>query len=290
MFKRASSCWARSTVAIAILFWMAAADAQNPPAAAPPPAAQGQPQPAATDYDALLAKAAKLYYSSANDGLAGFTCALHPDWHALFVSARPNEAVSPADDRIVLLNSVKITLHARMKGGSTMDWEQNPDPAKPLDQDSTTLLKDMHAATEQTLQGFLQFWTPFIDGSAIPQSSAGLDVTQTASGYILHSKSSDTEVTETIGNSLLLEHFDVIMSNATVKFAPSYQSSAKGLLVTGFQAQILQPGNPPEKAQEMRVGIEYKTVQGFPIPSQLNMQVIGTGIFNFAFDSCTVSK
>jgi hypothetical protein len=279
---------ARWVAVLIVVCAMATAYAQNPGAGAA--AGQTPAQTAAGEYDAMLARAAKLYYSSTKEGLSGFTCAVHPDWHALFESAQPGAAISSADERIALLNSVKITLHARMKGGSTMDWEPAADPSNTLDHDSTTLLTNMHQATEQTFQGFLQFWTPFVDGSAIPESSAGLDIAPAGNGFSLHSKQDGTEVTEILGSSLLLEHFDVDLNGSSVKFVPSYQSTAKGLLVTGFQAQIRQQGASPEQTQEMRVGIEYKTVEGLPIPAQLNMQVIGTGVFNFALDACAVSK
>jgi hypothetical protein len=276
----------------AVVGIMPAAYAQAPPAVTSPGVApkQAQPEPNNSENNAMLAKAARLYYSTSKEGLSGFNCAVHPDWHALFVSAQPGSAISPADERIVLLNSVKITLHAHMNGSSTLDWEPVQDPNKPADQDSTNLLKNMHQATEQNLQGVLPFWTVLVDGSAIPDSSEGLEIAPTSSGYKIHFKQGANEVTETLGGSLLLEHFDVNLNGSSIKLVPSYQSTEKGLLVTGFQAQLLAQGAPAEKTQEMRVGIEYKTIEGFPIPSQLNMQVIGTGVFNFSFDGCAVSK
>jgi hypothetical protein len=90
-------------------------------------------------------------------------------------------------------------------------------------------------------------------------------------------------------NQLTLTHFDVVMSQATVHFEPSYGPTDKGLLVNGFLAHILAAGAPPEQGQEMHVAIEYQDIQGFPIPAQLNMSVVGTGIFNFALDGCTAN-
>ncbi len=291
MYKFSLALTARLLAAGAVAGMMTAAHAQAPPAdTAPVALGQAQAQPANSENDAMLAKAAKLYYSSAREGLSGFTCAVHPDWHALFVSAQPGSAISPADERIVLLNSVKITFHARMKGGSTLDWDSAIDANKPPDQDSANLLKNMHLATEQNLQGVLPFWTVLVDGSALPDSAEGLEITPTESGYRIHFKQGANEVTETLGSSLLLEHFDVNLNGSSIKLVPSYQSTEKGLLVTGFQAKVQPQGAQPEKAQEMRVGLEYKTIEGFPIPSELSLQVIGAGVFNFSFDRCTVSK
>ncbi len=127
-----------------------AAGAQNPPPVPPPSVTaphQAQPNPD----NEWLEKTSALYYSSAKAGLTGFDCAIHPDWRALFMSSI-NGADVPADDpRVALLNTVKITVHARMKGGSTIEWVAESNPDKPLDQSSTDLLDAMHRSAEQTL-------------------------------------------------------------------------------------------------------------------------------------------
>lgn len=263
------------------------APAQNPSAgkgAASKPANASQAATKANDE--VLAKAGKLYYSTAKAGLDGFSCSVHPDWNALFVSANKGTASASNDPRIALLDSVRITLHAHLKGSSTLDWTP---PANP-NTDSAKLLDSMHQATDQTLQGFLQFWTPFVDGSAVPANTEGLEMTPTENGYKLHANQGGTEVTELMDSNLVLRHFDVSMSNATVKFVPTYQATEKGLLVEGFLAHILAAGAPPEQEQEMHVTILYQTLDGFPIPSRLMMEVVNTGIFNFTMDGCTVDR
>jgi hypothetical protein len=239
--------------------------------------------------DALLAKARTMYYSTAKAGLAGFDCAVHPDWHALFVSANPGTTISDSDSRVTLLNRVAITLHALLKGGSTLDW--TPPAGAPTDADSTALLTQMHQATEQTLaQGFMQFWTPFVDGSVVPVNSSGLTVTHASNTFTVHAASNEADLTEVFSNDLLLEKYDVIMGGASIKFEPTYKATAQGLLVGRFLAHIQQLGNPSAPIQEMHVGIEYQTIEGFPIPQQLNMEVVGTGIFNMSLDGCTVIR
>ena len=284
--------WLLETVASVCLMSSAFAHAQSASTSPAPTTGQAvaRARAATPENDALLARAAKLYYSSAKAGLSAFTCSVHPDWHGLFASANRGAEVAADDARVVVLNEVRITMHARMQGGSTLDWEPATDPGKAVDQDSAAMLKSMHEATEQTLQGFLQFWTPFVDGSAIPESSAGLEMAPVDGGYSMHAKTSDTEVTETMSSDLVLEHFDVKLNEASVKFAPSYQSTAKGLLVSGFLAYILAKGDPPEKTQEMHVAIEYQTVEEIPLPARLRMEVMGTGVFSFTFDGCTVDK
>jgi len=281
-------------LAVCLVTAFTQARAQNPPANPAPAAAPGQSsgksEPDAKANDEILAKAGKLYYSTTKAGLAGFDCAVHPDWRKIFLSAGKASAVAADDPRIVLLKPVKIALHARLNGSSSLDWAAPATPDKPLDQSSIDLLEQMHQATEQTLTGFLQFWTPFADGSAIPASAQGLEITKTENGYILNAEQGGTAVTEVLDKQLLLKQFKVVMKQATVDFAPAYKSTDKGLLVNSFVAHILPAGAPPEKAQEMRVEIGYQSVDGFPIPSELFMNVVNRGEFDFVLDGCTVSR
>jgi len=279
----------RPLAAVALVLLMATSihsQAQSPPSAPAHPAAQAKPPAKPNPNDEMLARAAKLYYSTGNDGLAGFDCAVHPDWRLLFLSADPGNPVTVGDPRIVLLDSVKMALHARMKGNSTLEWVP---PAAP-DKTSADLLEGMHGAMEQVLQGFLQFWVPFVDGSSVPSSSDGLDITKTDKGYKLHAKTSDTEVTEEFDNRLLLAQFNVAMSKATVSFSPTYEPTDKGLLVNAFLAHVLPAGAPASQTQEIRVGIEYQTIGGTPIPARLKMSVVHSGTFNFVFDGCNVNR
>ena len=300
-----SLAWAlrsRAVAAAALLaFSVLTAQAQAPaalPGQAPSQTTSETPgqlsdQPAAAasgSDDAWLAKTGKLYYSSAKAGLSGFDCAVHPDWRVLFRTASPGTAISDDDAHLALLNSVRINLHAHMQGGSTMDWSAAADPAKPLDDASTQMLTRMRDATEQTLEGFLQFWTPFIDGSVVPDSAAGLTITHSATLHTIHAEQSGVALTEIFSSDLLLEHFDVDMKNVSIKFQPAYAPTDQGLLVKSFQAHVQPAGAAPDQAQDMHVDIAYQTLDGFPIPAHLNMQVANSGTFSFVFDGCTVNR
>jgi len=264
---------------------------QSLPAPGPsssPQSTQPGAVPLSTD-DAWLQKTGSLYYSTAKAGLGGFDCAVHPDWRTLFSSVDAGTPVSSNDARILLLESVRINLHAHMQGGSTLDWSPGSGSGKPLDQDSSALLSKMRQATEQTLEGFLQFWTPFVDGSVVPQSAKGLTITHDGSLHRIHAEESDTALTETFSSDVL-EHFDVNMNGISIKFQPAYRPTGQGLLVKSFQAHVQPAGVPADRAEEMRVDIEYQTLDGFPIPARLNMETTNTGQFNFVLDGCTVSR
>jgi hypothetical protein len=283
-----------STALLAVCLLVTVSRAQNPPStsssAVAPAQTPAQSHPATKANDAMLARAGKLYYSTAKYGLTGFDCAVVPNWLTFIQSAQPGVAFAADDPRILLLKSVKITLHARMKGDSTVDWTPLSAPGTPLDKNSTDILDAMHQATEQSLQGFLEFWIPFMDGSAVPSSSEGLEIAKTDKGYTIHAEQAGTSVTEEIDNQLLINHYSVVMDQSRVNFAPTYKPTDKGLLVNGFLAHILPAGSPPDQVQEMHVSIEYQSVSGDPIPARLKLSVVNREAFDYVFDNCTVNR
>jgi hypothetical protein len=236
--------------------------------------------------DDLLAKTARLYYSTRAAGLDGFDCDVHPDWRTLFSTADNGAAVADNDTRLVTMTPVRIALHARMGGESTIDWKPPANPDKPADPDAATMLDRMHEATEQTLRGFLQFWTPFVDGSVVPENSTGLKITRSEADWTIHAQQNGTEVTEIFSKEMILQHFNVLTGGMSIKFDPAYQPTEKGLLVNRFDAHIEPAGQSSGPVQVMHVQVVYAPIDGVPIPSQLIVEVVGTGTFNMALDGC----
>ena len=76
--------------------------------------------------DALMARAELLYDSAEKSGLHAFGCQVHPDWNLIMTSSRKGAPLPADDPRLPLLNQVGITLHARLNGSSTLDWQPPP--------------------------------------------------------------------------------------------------------------------------------------------------------------------
>jgi hypothetical protein len=278
----------RAAAPIFFLVVGALAWAQQPdrPSASPSPSGHAAQ---ANDDDALLARVGKLYYSSKSAGLTGFDCAVHPDWLKLIQSSETQSSVAGNNESLQLLRSVAINLHARMNGGSVVEWVQPSIASKPLDQNSAEMLDQMHKAVEETLMGFMQFWTPFVDGSIVPPNSKGIEIRHSPSGIILLLKQPDAIVMETFSNELVLKNFRIVTGGKLIDLTPSYDSGDDGLLVSRFVARIGPAKISATDVQEMDVEIYYQTVGGFPIPSRLNVDVVGTGTFNLKLDGCRVN-
>jgi predicted phosphohydrolase len=263
-------------------------NAQNPPAIPVPPAAPLQRATVGTLNDSLLAKATGLYDSTAKAGLQGFDCQVHPDWNTIMTSSRKGAPAAGDDAKLALLGTVKIALHARLKGGSNLDWKVPARPEEPVDKTSMAMLGQAHRGIENTLLGVLKLWIPLADGSVAESlGEEDVEIAQTENGYTLRSK--DKSLTEEFDRNLLLVHSIVVDSGSTVNIAPTFQQTSQGLRLASFVAHIHPASAPPESVQEMRIGLEYQTVAGAEIPARLTIEIPNVVRMNFNLDGCGVN-
>lgn len=275
---------AKLAFAVAVAFFAAASPAQTPaPENSQPPASDTAQKNADSEW---LAKTSKVYFSSAKAGLAGFNCDVHPDWKALFASANKS-GKAPGDDAYVeQLKKVQVKMHARMLGGSTVEWlASSPEGQANGSADATT--ETLHQTVQQILEGFMQFWSPFMEVSIVPQKTEGIEIVHTPTSHTIHAKQGTTELTEIFNNDLVLEHFNVQLAGTSIKLSPSFEPTPQGLRVKTFAAEILPAGATPAQTQKMMARVDYQTVNDQAIPGQLNIDVSGSGSFNFTFDGCS---
>lgn len=290
---KVSFCFSTRLSAAILTFCLAGAiqaQSGNPPAISSSSAGpMSQPPANPTTNDQFLSRASGIYFSAIRAGLNGFTCDVHPNWRTLLLSSSKGVSIASDDPRVTLAQSVKITLHARLAGGSTVDWDPIAGPAHPPEADSTSILDSLHTGTNQSLLGFMQFWSPFVNGSLIPTVSTDLKITNSEKGHSLHADVNGTAVTELIDDSLVLQRFDVVSPAMIVRITPTFQRTDKGLLVKGFLARLQAPGVQPDQAQEVHVEMEYQNVHDLPIPARINMDVTNSATFNFTLDHCSVN-
>jgi hypothetical protein len=257
-------------------------------AAGPQSAAGAQPATGPTSAEnEWLAKTSNLYFSSAKAGLTGFNCDIRPDWRALFASANKGAEVPANSAYLDQLNKVKVRMHARMKGGSTVEWLVDSSDGKPPSDDAGGVIDTMHQTVQQILEGFMQFWSPFMEVTVVPPKADGLEITHGPTSHTIHAMQGTTELTEIFNNNLVLEHFNVGLAGTSIKLSPTFEPTPQGLLVKTFAAEILPAGATPAQMQKMQVRVDYQTVNNQKIPGQLNMEISGAGNFNFAFEGCT---
>jgi hypothetical protein len=258
------------------------------------PAAQANP---ATRETAWLAQARQLYYSMAKNGVTGFDCAIHPDWRTLLASTQPETALAetkPADVE-PLLATAKITLYARLKGSSTVEWEPGDAPAGAGNQKTADAVEELHQLVESGLQGFLQFWTPLISGEAVPEGNEpGLKLASTESGHTARIADGDTDVMEQYSRGLVLERYEARVEGTPVTVVPQFAKTKYGLVLSELSVRIQQGGKNRDSTFQAK--IEYREQAGAMLPSQVEMELRGTVdedmeakrnvSFHFTLDGC----
>ena len=253
-------------------------------------ASSAQPAAAASLSDSLLAKATALYDSTTKSGLRGFDCQVHPDWKEIIASSRGGAPVSGDDPRLALVSTAKITLHARMAGGSTLDWQASAgEPLSPSKQaEGQALLERAHHGIENTLLGVLKLWIPLVDGSVAESlGEEGATIAATDTGYTV--RSGDKLLTENFDGGLLLKRYLTTDAGATVDIAPTYEQEQHGLQLTAFSAQVSPGGGAGGQAQQMDVAVTYQSVSGMQIPSAVNIDVANIVTMNFKLDGCAAN-
>ncbi len=251
------------------------------------------------DYDAILTTASNRYYSAVRPGpahgiLESFQCNVQPEWPTL-LAAMDNAtgrssvgSVAPNDPRLALLTPVTISVTSEINGRSTLNWNQPAESGQPQDESTTATLDLAHQTVQHALEGFFQFWTPFINGTIVPKTSKGIQVHHSAQGITLHAELRDQNLNEIFSPDFTLREFNVSMSGVHIRFNPTFATTQEGLLVKTFDAHIQMPGSPPPPERGMQVALEYQTVRGFELPSHLSIDVDRTGHAGFTFSGCTV--
>jgi hypothetical protein len=149
----------------------------------------------------------------------------------------------------------------------------------------------MHTAIERSVQGFIQVWEPFVNGSIAPLPGAGAEVVRTADGPTIHAPGANGgKVTEVFSNALLLQRYSLDLSSAQISIAPAFHSTGRGLLVDHLQVRAQPAGTPAQPTDLVRFAVDYQDVEGNPVPARFNMAVEGSPAFDVAFDRCTLRR
>jgi hypothetical protein len=276
------------------------ARAQTPALAAPPPGPGQTPALASAPTvagakDALMARAELLYDSAEKSGLHASRCQVHPDWYLIMTSSKKGAPLAANDPRLPLLNQVRITLHARLNGSSSLDWQ--PPPGR-LDASAQATLDTAHRGIEQTVLGVLKLWAPLVNGS-IPESFGedNFVLAQSENCYTLNSQDKQHSLTERFDRNLLLTQYISTESGSTIRIAPNFDRHREGLLVSSFIARIHAAGpgpqtTAPETDEETRVAFQCAPFsqaadRAQPIPVKLAIEIPNVVTMNFALDTCS---
>ena len=228
----------------------------------------------------LLISARQQVYNLRTSGVKSYTCDVFFDWDDFFtqVAGKP----LPKDDpTMVYLNSLKLVLVNDLSGDASMKFIDAGAPPEER-KDGVEKLK---GSIKQMVGGFVQAWTPTLNGTIIPAEVDSLK--KTPDGYLLTGKGEES-TSETLDSNLHLTGLSVQSKELSSTMQTTFVPSPKGLLMTEMAGDYREPDATAPTHVVMKT--TFAPVEGAQLPATLQASVPNVATFKFAFRGCTVEK
>jgi hypothetical protein len=229
----------------------------------------------------LLLAAKARYYNLQSIGVKGFGCDVDVDWNSLFASAAGKEPA--ADDPMMkYLQAARLSFTNDLRGKGKVEWALKGVPPEGKEKAAD----ELRSSLKQTLEGFLQAWTPFLNGDVIPQSPKTLKATPT--GYVIDDGKENDVSEEVLDKDMTVKHLTAKTEALVVEMDSTFTSSPSGLLLTQMDATYQQPPTNPPTPLVMKT--TFEPVDNFQLPATLTVIIPNVVTFKMRFTGCTVEK
>ena len=178
------------------------------------------------------------------------------------------------------LNSLKLVLINDLSGEGDMKFV---DAGAPPEERKEGVEK-LKGSIKQMVGGFVEAWTPTLNGTIIPSEVDSMKKTPT--GYLLTSKGEES-TSETLDSNLHLTGLSVKGKDLTSTMQTTFISSPKGLLMTQMEGDYHE-ADASAAATHVSMKTSFEPVQGVELPATLVASVPNVATFKFAFRGCTV--
>ena len=225
--------------------------------------------------------ARKLYYTPVDQGLQGFQCDASFNWKQ-FVEQANNTPVSTLDQRLLYLQSIKLSVSDDLNSSGALEWTA---PTPPPD-GSEQSVAQIRTGLQTVIKAFFQSWNGFYTGEMVSVTDNNTSVEHGANGYVLSARQGGKLAEELFSNDFTMLSLHVVTPDVDSTLTPVFQQTPGGRLVTGLNSTVKQP--PAAQRTNIDIAVHYAAVNGFQLPSELRIDVAGTAHFDFELSGCTV--
>ena len=109
----------------------------------------------------------------------------------------------------------------------------------------------------------------------------------TPTGYTIREKK-DQDASEILNKELLVQHMSATVNKRTTDIDLTFTASPDGLLLSHSDIHLGQTA--PAPPLNVLVDSTFSKVDGFQIPSSMNVSMKNFGNFNMTFFNCTVQR
>ena len=221
------------------------------------------------------------YYTPVDKGLQSFQCDVAFDWKQ-FIEKANSAPVSEMDQRLLYLQSIKLSIHDDLNGTGSLEWVA-PTTAPEASEASVAQIR---TGLQALWSGFFQSWNGFFNGELVSSTDNNTSVERTANGYHVSMRQGAKLAEQQYSSDLMLQSMHVATPEIDSMLKPVFTATPQGLLVTGLNSVVKRL--PAEPGTRVNMTVAYAEVNGFQLPSTLNINVGDTADFHFILANCTV--
>jgi hypothetical protein len=219
----------------------------------------------AADKDAVLRQARAAYYSLNGEGMQQFQCNMTPNWEALLGDLRKTDSAK-ADRAVQKLNELRFSATIPNTGEAKVTHNEISADNKQMADGLTQVYKGM----EQMTVGFFQTWSVFVIRPGLPEAGSTFQLEENPSGYRISYKDGTSDVVTQMNKDFSITSTAVSSKEFDSTLQPLFIKTAKGLLLSGYQA--IYTGASGTDRTELQVKVDYQQVDGLQLPKTLNLQ------------------
>jgi hypothetical protein len=216
------------------------------------------------DQKEIVKQARQSYYSLKDQGLADFQCTIVPNWHLLLTEQKLDAAT--VDRAVLLLDKIHFSVSLAAGGEAKVTHNEvsaeNAEVSKGLSQ--------IYSGMEQMTTGFFQTWSAFSMSPALPEIEADYQLEKTGTDYRLSYKEGTAGIVTLLDRNFVMSSIKTTTSEFDSIIKPQFKKTAKGLLMTGYQASYT--GKSAAQNTELQIAIDYQAVDQLQLPQKLDLK------------------
>jgi hypothetical protein len=242
---------------------------------------------AVSDQRSVLGQARQSYYGLHNEGLTAFRCTIKPDWNVLLADQRKADPAS-ADRAIATLGQLLFTVSVSTDGKVKLTHNDLQGQSKEM----MAALAQIFGGMEQMTSGFFDTWKMFVFSPPFPAVSSEYRLEAVGPQYRLsYREEPATDVVTTMGRDFAISDLRVKTPEFLSTIHPSFTKTAKGLLLSGYEAHYQT--QKAEETTNLKVQIGYQEVERVQMLRKLDLSgTYGGSPFavQLTFSDCQVTK
>jgi hypothetical protein len=219
----------------------------------------------AADKDVVIRQARAAYYSLNGEGMQQFQCNMTPNWEALLADLRKTDSAA-ADRAVQRLKELRFSVAVPSQGATKVTHNEISADNKQMADGLTQIYSGM----EQMTVGFFQTWSVFVISPGLPEAGSTFQLEEIPSGYRISYKDGSADVVTQLNKDFSISSTVVTSKEFDSTLQPLFKQTAKGLLLSGYQAIYI--GTTAAEKTELQVKVDYQQVDGLQLPKTLDLQ------------------